>query len=176
MTTDRILEIVAKRGLSVEVVNGQPRLRGDREKATKRLLEALRWHRQEIIDRLRPKQTESVAADLTRPIEVRWSTGAVGRHFFPEQGWPIGAREWRYVDQSNDWSPIPEAERPTRPAGGWTGGWPGQYVGGNDRSRYQERKAELSPEPFFGRSAGEYDGSGDEAVDPGSGDSEPTED
>jgi hypothetical protein len=53
------------------------------------------------------------APDFAQPIECRWGMGYVGRHYYPAQGWPVGARFWRYAGEGDAaWRPIPPHELP----------------------------------------------------------------
>jgi hypothetical protein len=51
-------------------------------------------------------------------IECRWNTGLIGQHWFPENGWPIGAWWWRHVGEA-DWKPIPGTPGETQQEPRW---------------------------------------------------------
>src|SRR5438067_924463 len=123
MGLGRILEVLDERGLWIDLApDGSPRVLGPLQEISPAILEAVKAYRKEIIAKLTRDGPKKNAVDFTKPVECRWANGTVGKHWFPEAGWPVGAREWRYVGDTQ-WAAIPEAERPVRPASGWTGAW-----------------------------------------------------
>jgi len=65
MTTDEILAELQRRELKVAVVDGKPVLRGDRTQATPNLINALRWHKDEIVKRLTGQAPETTTVAPT---------------------------------------------------------------------------------------------------------------
>lgn len=61
MTTDQVLKAIAERGLAVVLHEGKPVLRGPKAEVTPKLLNALRWHREEIARRLTPENPVATA-------------------------------------------------------------------------------------------------------------------
>jgi hypothetical protein len=116
MLLERVLEIVKERGLSIRLKpDGNPGLFGPKAEASAALLGTLKLFRGEIVEMLKKEAPPSdpLAApppaeipDFARPIECLWANGYRGSHSFPESGWPIGSRYWRYVGESN-WRRIP---------------------------------------------------------------------
>jgi hypothetical protein len=61
MTTDELLNILKDRGLQVYVADdGTPKLKGKREELSPRLLRVLKFHREEIVRRLKPRPPRRV--------------------------------------------------------------------------------------------------------------------
>jgi hypothetical protein len=105
MRLDDLFGLVERRGMRIVWGDGGPALAGDTKEATPRLLRYLKLRREEIAARLRPAPAPAPAPE--RPaVECRWNTGLVGGHWFPENGWPVGAWWWRHAGET-DWRPIP---------------------------------------------------------------------
>jgi hypothetical protein len=101
MTTDELLAKLAQRGVQVVLgKDGVPKLCGDKTIVTPKLRRVLRWHRDAIIERLRPKPRR----------EFLWRLG----HRYtdhPEDNmpgtWlPVGAWWYRYEGEQT-WQAIP---------------------------------------------------------------------
>lgn len=104
MTTDQVLEVLKDRKLLLVIQpDGSPVVKGDKEAMTPTLLRVLKFHKDEIVKRLAPPKIMDPDAPA---IEVRWNTGLIGRHWFPNQGWPVGAWWWRHQGEE-EWKPIP---------------------------------------------------------------------
>ncbi len=102
MTTDEVILELEGRGFRVVVEGDEARLRGDRARLSPNLLAVLRWHKGEIIERLRPPPRR----------QWLWRTG----HRYTAEGdepatWhPVGAwwyrlegeAGWRHVDRFMD--------------------------------------------------------------------------
>lgn len=106
MTTDEVLAELAARGLKVVLTpDGSPALLGKREEVTPALMGALRWHRDEIVRRLKP-------ADAPRPREWLWrfghryTEGPRDSRFGDPEWHPIGAFWWRFVGEK-EWELVP---------------------------------------------------------------------
>lgn len=111
MTTNALLAILADRGLKVVVRAGVPHLTGQVGEATDTLLRVLKLpeHRAAILGKL---ASEPEIPDFGKPIECRWPYGHIFSHTTAYEGWPTGARWWRYVgDVADTWRAIPECER-----------------------------------------------------------------
>jgi len=58
---------------------------------------------------LRVVQVEPIAAPKEDDRELLWASGHVAGFWFPDRGWPVGARAWRYKGQT-EWNRIPGVE------------------------------------------------------------------
>lgn len=92
MTTDELLEIIKERGLEIVVgMDGQPRLRGDNDEKTPKLIRVLKLepHRSEIIRRYRKKRwfyrivklkTDDPFGEIEKVVEEYEITGTQPGH------------------------------------------------------------------------------------------------
>lgn len=99
MTTDELLSRLAELGIRVVLGdNGKPRLKGDTSTVTPKLLKVLKWHRDNIIERMKPKP----------PREFLWRLGQTYKDVdnMPATWHPTGAWWWRY-EGDTVWQPIP---------------------------------------------------------------------
>lgn len=104
MTTDEILAVLKDRGLAVVCDDGgNLALRGDKAQATPALLRVLAFHKGELVERFRPKPAMELLWPGPPPYQ---GDGCVSPHWFPDAGWPCGAKFWRYVGET-EWQPIP---------------------------------------------------------------------
>lgn len=134
MKLPALLELLKERGCTPRVENGRIRIKGPKDAVTTHLVRVLKLRKEELLAHLAPTalvihQPPSEPAPMAIPaepqqlpavlreakdedIELRWpGNGYIGRLWFPEQGWPIGAHQWRYVGET-EWRDIPEADRP----------------------------------------------------------------
>jgi hypothetical protein len=101
LTTERLLSILAERGLQVLLNDrGLPILRGPRLAATPKLLRVLRHpcHRQALVQRLLGRRLR----------EFLWRTGYREKEWAVDKpDWfPVGVLWWRYVGDTT-WQPVP---------------------------------------------------------------------
>lgn len=112
LTLDVILDEVKARGLTIEVINGVPRLRGPKSEITSTLLDVLRARRDEVIARLAPAQVADGQAVC--PREWLWADGmlyvADMRSFLAmDMGYhPRSAGWWRWAGEGEEsWRELP---------------------------------------------------------------------
>lgn len=108
MKAEDLFRIVEDRGLRI-VVNdeGKPVVRGDQSVMTPALVEALKTHRYEVLAHLGLALPTPPIGSAEQPIECLWpGNGFIGRHWFPENGWPTGAYFYRRAGETA-WLEIP---------------------------------------------------------------------
>lgn len=107
MKATELIAIVERRGLTVKISNGVPVLSGAREKLTPAIIEAMKVHRFEILQHLGLAIPSDPPGSVDQAIELLWPGNEyVSRHWFPENGYPVGAYFMRQVG-SQEWQPIP---------------------------------------------------------------------
>lgn len=107
-----LMQVLRERGLTLRFLeDGSPAVSGNKDEATPALMNMLRLYRGELIVECAPRPA-------AKPIECRWNNGFVGRHAFPEAGWPTGAWWWRQVGETA-WKPIPGTPGETQAEPTW---------------------------------------------------------
>ena len=107
MTTPQLWAVLTRRGLSL-AAEGE----GVRVTPASKLTQEDR----EAIQNQKPEVVALLAGTLR--IECRWNNGYVGRHWFPEKGWPTGAWWWRYQGEA-EWKPVPGTPGETQKEPRW---------------------------------------------------------
>ena len=108
MKAEELFKIVEDRGLRIKINDeGQPIVSGDTSVLTPVLIEALKAHRHEILAHLGLAIPKPPVGSTEQSLECLWpGNDFIGRHWFPENGWPAGAYFFRRAGQE-EWLPIP---------------------------------------------------------------------
>lgn len=103
-----LFKIVEERGMTITVNDdGKPVLRGNVSASTPALIDALKAHRHEILSHLGLAIPTPPVGSTEQPVECLWpGNDFIGRHWFPDNGWPAGAYYYRRVG-NQEWIEIP---------------------------------------------------------------------